>query len=119
VTNDFERDSRSGSLKPLTVSVNNTAKLLDVGTTTVWRLSSSQRVDVIRIGRRTLVIFASLEALVAMLASPHHEPQGLGESNEGSDNVVRGREANSLSRAQSIDGNNSRPADHAKARPKK
>ena len=103
------------SLKPLTASVRATAALLDVGTTTVWSLISSGRVDVIRLGRRTLVTMASLEALVASLSAPHIQRQELEESNEGSDNVIHGGDAKRLSRAQSIDGNNSQQADNAKA----
>jgi hypothetical protein len=110
VKDELERRSP----KPLTASVRTTASLLDVGVTTVWGLIKSRRVDVIRLGRRTLVTMASFEALVATLSSPHIQRQELDE-NEGSDNVVHGRDAKRLSRAQSIDGNNSQPADNAKA----
>jgi excisionase family DNA binding protein len=53
------------SLKPLAVSVPTAATLLGVGTTTVWDLIRRRRIDVIRIGRRTLPTMASLERLVA------------------------------------------------------
>jgi hypothetical protein len=69
------------SLKPLAVPVKTAAKLLGLGTTSTWGLISTGRIDVIRIGRRTLVTVASLEALVARSASsPDHQSEELGES---------------------------------------
>ena len=74
MTKKIKQDYGSGSLKPLAVPVKTAANLLGVGTTTTWNLISTGKVDVVRIGRRTLVTMASLEALVASLASPHLEP---------------------------------------------
>ncbi len=61
---NLEQNSCSNSLRPLAVSVPTAARLLSIGTTATWSLISKRRVDVIRIGRRTLVTIASLEALV-------------------------------------------------------
>ena len=66
VTNEIEQEGYGGGpLKPLTVSVQTAAALLGVGTTSIWGLIASRRIQVIRIGRRTLVVMTSLEALVA------------------------------------------------------
>jgi excisionase family DNA binding protein len=50
--------------KPLAVSVRVACNLLGVGNTTMWGLIKSDRVKTIRIGRRRLIIYASLEALL-------------------------------------------------------
>jgi hypothetical protein len=66
MSDDFEQGSPSGSLRPLAVSVRTAAKLLGVGTTTIWGVvGSGAELEVLRVGRRTLVKMASLEALVA------------------------------------------------------
>ncbi len=54
-----------GALKPLTVSIKRACEILDVGHTTMWGLIRAERVKTISIGRKRLVIYASLEALVA------------------------------------------------------
>ena len=65
MTNEFDQGSGSGSLRPLAVSVRTAANLLGVGLTTMWALvGSGSEIQVLRIGRRTLVKMSSLEALV-------------------------------------------------------
>jgi hypothetical protein len=77
LTNEFEQGSASQSLKPLAVSVTTAAKLLGVGTTTMWGLvGSGSEVEVLRIGRRTLVTMASLERLVASGSAPSRQTHG-------------------------------------------
>jgi len=61
-------------LKPLAVSVRTAAALLGVGRTTIWSLIATRRVEVIRIGRRTLATMSSLEALVASASAPSRQP---------------------------------------------
>lgn len=61
-------------LKPLAVSVRTAATLLGVGTTTIWSLIATRRIEVIRIGRRTLATMSSLEALVASASAPSRQP---------------------------------------------
>lgn len=53
------------SSKPLAVTVACACDLIGVGRTTIWRLVKDGYVDSIKIGRRRLVVFASLEALAA------------------------------------------------------
>ncbi len=50
---------------PLTVSVNTACRLLDVGPTTMWAMIADGRVKSIKVGRKRLVVYTSLEALVA------------------------------------------------------
>ena len=67
MTNEFDQGSGSGSLRPLAVSVRTAANLLGVGLTTMWALvGSGSEIQVLRIGRRTLVKMSSLEALVEL-----------------------------------------------------
>ena len=49
--------------RPLAVSVKTACKLVGVGRTTMWALIKSGRVRTVSIGRRRLVIYASLETL--------------------------------------------------------
>ena len=63
-------DAPSPELKPLTVTVSTACTLTGLGTTTVWGLVRDRRLETVRIGRRTLIIYQSLEALVA----PHSQP---------------------------------------------
>ncbi len=74
MTDDFEQTSPNGSIRPLAVSVRTAAKLLGVGTTTMWGVvGSGSEVEVLRIGRRTLVTMASLERLVASGSAPSRQ----------------------------------------------
>ena len=54
-----------GSATPLAVSVQVACKLVGVGKTTMWALIKCGRVRTVRIGRRRLVIYASLETLIS------------------------------------------------------
>lgn len=51
--------------RPLAVSVKTACKLVGVGNTTMWGLIKAGRVKTVSIGRRRLVIYASLETLVS------------------------------------------------------
>ena len=52
-------------IKPLAVPVKTARWLLGIGNTKMWELIKTNRVETISIGRRRLVIFASLEKLLA------------------------------------------------------
>ncbi len=64
------RDTQSvgGAFKPLTVSIKRACEILDIGHTKMWELIGAERVKTISIGRKRLVIYSSLEALVAASA---------------------------------------------------
>jgi excisionase family DNA binding protein len=58
------RDVPQGA-RPLAVSVKMACKLVGVGNTTMWALIKAGRVKTVSIGRRRLVIYSSLESLLA------------------------------------------------------
>jgi excisionase family DNA binding protein len=49
----------------LAASINDTAKALGVGRTSVYSLIKNRRLDVVKIGRRTLVRVDSIQRLLA------------------------------------------------------
>jgi len=52
------------SQKPLGVPVETACRLIGVGNTTIWALIKAGRVKSVRVGRRRVVIFSSLESLL-------------------------------------------------------
>jgi excisionase family DNA binding protein len=50
--------------KPITITVAMARKLSGLGNTTIWALIKSGKLKTVRIGRRRLVVFNSLEALL-------------------------------------------------------
>ena len=50
--------------KPLTVTIPTTQRLLGLGHTTVYTLIDDGRLKTIRIGRRRLVVYSSIEELL-------------------------------------------------------
>jgi hypothetical protein len=65
-TTGISREVPQGA-KPLAVSVKTACKLVGVGNTTMWALIKLGRVQT-SIGRRRLVIYASLESLLSEAA---------------------------------------------------
>lgn len=59
---------------PITVTISTARKLSGLGATTIWRLIKDHKLEVVRVGRRTLVTFRSLEALLTPCSSS--EPRG-------------------------------------------
>jgi excisionase family DNA binding protein len=59
----ISRDGPEGA-RPLAVPVKTACKLVGVGNTTMWALIKTGRVKTVSIGRRRLVIYASLESLL-------------------------------------------------------
>jgi hypothetical protein len=51
--------------KPLTVTVATARKISGLGNTTIWGLIKQRKLEVVRVRRRTLITFRSLEALLA------------------------------------------------------
>ena len=60
-----QRDSELHTTKPLTVTVAMARKISGLGNTTLWALIKDRRLQAVRIGRRTLITYHSLEALLA------------------------------------------------------
>ena len=59
----YEKENTQ-SQKPLAVSVARACELMSIGPTSMWAMIKSGRVATISIGRRRLVIYASLEKLI-------------------------------------------------------
>jgi hypothetical protein len=59
----ISNEARKG-MTPLAVPVKIACKLVGVGNTTMWALIKAGRVKTISIGRRRLVVYASLESLL-------------------------------------------------------
>jgi hypothetical protein len=59
--------------KPLTVTVATAKKLSGLGNTTIWGLIKEHRLEVVHVGRRALITYRSLEALLGA-ARPTSEP---------------------------------------------
>jgi hypothetical protein len=51
-------------LKPLTVTVTTARRISGLGNTTIWALIKARKLTIVRVGRRTLVTYGSLEALL-------------------------------------------------------
>ena len=64
-------DYESHGAKPLTVTVATARKLSGLGNTTLWGLIKDRTLETVHVGRRTLITFRSLEALLA----PRSQPQ--------------------------------------------
>ena len=54
----------AASNKPLAVPVKTACKLVGIGSTTMWALIKAGRVKSVRLGRRRLILFSSLETLL-------------------------------------------------------
>jgi excisionase family DNA binding protein len=67
VTLQSERISSDVSLQPRLIGVKQAATLLGIGLTSTWSLISAGHLQVVRIGGRTLVALASIDALVDSL----------------------------------------------------
>jgi len=58
-------DEPGKGIKPLAVPVKTACQLVGVGHTSMWALIKEGRVKTVSVGRRRLVIYASLEALLS------------------------------------------------------
>ena len=54
------------TLKPLTVTVATARRISGLGNTTLWALIRDRRLQTVRIGRRTLINYRSLEILLEL-----------------------------------------------------
>ncbi len=51
--------------RPLAVTITTARKITGLGNTTVWKLISEGRLDTVSVGRRRLILYASLEKLLS------------------------------------------------------
>ena len=52
-------------LRPLTVTFQTAKRLSGLGLTTLWALAKAGRIEIVRVGRRTVITYASLERLLS------------------------------------------------------
>jgi hypothetical protein len=55
---------------PLTVTVTTAKRLSGLGNTTIWALIKDQTLETVHIGRRTLITYRSLEAMLMPCLAP-------------------------------------------------
>ena len=67
-------DHESPVAKPLSVTVATARKLSGLGNTTLWRLIKERQLEAVRVGRRTLITYRSLEALLAPCLTSQPRP---------------------------------------------
>lgn len=75
--------------KPLSVSVRRAANLLDIGVSTMWVMIARGDVETVSLGRKRLVLFASLEALIQKNARPNGPGKRHEYNGEPNDNHSR------------------------------
>jgi excisionase family DNA binding protein len=59
-----DQQNDAAPLRPLAVSVKTARQLLDIGNSKMWELISEGRVQTVKLGRKRLVLYNSLEALL-------------------------------------------------------
>ena len=70
-------DQEAPAAKPLSVTVATARKLSGLGNTTLWRLIKERQLEIVHVGRRTLITYRSLEALLAPRSQPRpHRRRG-------------------------------------------
>jgi excisionase family DNA binding protein len=52
-------------IKPITLTIADAAEITGLGVSTIWRLIKNGKLDTTSVGRRRLIFFASLEALLS------------------------------------------------------
>jgi hypothetical protein len=68
-------DYESQGAKPLTVTVGTAKKLSGLGNTTIWALIKDRTLEKVHVGRRTLITYRSLEALLTPCLAPQARPR--------------------------------------------
>jgi len=58
-------DSASGFVRPITVTIAHAREITGLGNTTLWKLIGEKKLQTVRVGRRRLVLYDSLRALLA------------------------------------------------------
>jgi excisionase family DNA binding protein len=68
----------SDAATPLAVSVDTARQLTGLGTTTIWGLIKEGRLEVARVGRRTLILYRSLQRLLSLPSEAMQLPRRRG-----------------------------------------
>jgi hypothetical protein len=56
--------------RPLTVTIDTARKLSGLGSTKIWELIKDRKLDTVSIGRRRLIVYASLQRLLSPEPTP-------------------------------------------------
>jgi hypothetical protein len=57
--------SESAEPKPITVTFQAAKKISGLGLTSLWSLAKEKKIETVHVGRRTLIVYASLERLLS------------------------------------------------------
>jgi excisionase family DNA binding protein len=71
ITTDFSREERASacrSLDPITVTIAEARRLSGLSNTTVYKLIGEGRLRTVKVGTRTLVVYATLRTLLTPTA---------------------------------------------------
>jgi hypothetical protein len=64
-----------GEFSPLAVTFTTARKISGLGLTTLWKLGKDGRIELVRVGRRTLITYSSLQALLTPRATVGPPPR--------------------------------------------
>lgn len=73
---------------PLTVTIAAARRISGLGATTLWGLIKAQKLKAVRIGRRTLITYGSLQALLTPRSATQPQPRRRGRPRKHGSKVV-------------------------------
>jgi hypothetical protein len=89
-------DASNTCLKPLAVTFLTGKKVTGLGLTSLWKLAKDGRIEIVRVGRRTLITYRSLEKLLLpsdIIAAPADMFAISSSSSQGTDCCLAGAQA--------------------------
>jgi hypothetical protein len=87
-----DRDLPAG-LKPLAVTIQTAQKLIGIKNTKIWELIGNGSLQTLSVGKRRLVLYASLERLIEMLRIQEADRPRSGRADRAIEASVRARKA--------------------------
>jgi hypothetical protein len=75
-------------LEPLTITFPTAKKISGLGLTTLWKLAKEGRIELVRVGRRTLIWFPSLKLLLTPQAAPEQPRRKRGRPRKRADTAI-------------------------------
>lgn len=73
----------------ITVTFPIAKKVSGLGLTSLWKLAKEKRIEIVRVGRRTLITYRSLERLLLPEQTETQQPRRRGRPPKGAANQVR------------------------------
>jgi len=71
-------DGARGFAPPLTITIATARQITGLGNTTLWKLIGEKKLQTVRVGRRRLVVYDSLRALLAPSSDTRPQPRRRG-----------------------------------------